>query len=73
MPKLLQKLARDFINAHNKRLHRTNFTVTFFALRGKKAANKICSVSRALHNLGKIDEIKSNIDSSNITILSRLH
>jgi hypothetical protein len=32
----------------NKRLHRTNFTVTFFALRGKKAASKISSVSRAL-------------------------
>jgi hypothetical protein len=25
----------------NKQLHRINFTVTFFALRGKKAASKI--------------------------------
>jgi len=32
----------------NKRLHRTNFTVTTFALRGKTAARKIYSVSRAL-------------------------
>ncbi len=34
------------MKSHNKRLHRTNFSVTFFC--SKKAANKICSVSRAL-------------------------
>ena len=36
------------MSSPNKRLQRTNFTVTFFALRSKKAASKICSLRRAL-------------------------
>jgi hypothetical protein len=40
--------------APNKRLQRTNFTVTIFALRGKTAASKICSLSRALCRQSKM-------------------
>src|SRR5690554_4956626 len=50
---------------HNNQLHRTNFTVTIFSLRGKNAASKICSVSRALHSKGECVKIYGDRKSGN--------